>query len=86
MTVKDLIESLGKFDPDLEVLCCTEDDSLLPEGHGIRLLDILDVKALDAERRRGDDQVPSMKFGARWLLDCSARSDSPLLAHSKDRC
>lgn len=62
MKVKDLISTLSQFDADLDVLCTTEDDSLLLKGHGVRLLEILDVKALDAEKRRGDDQVPSMKF------------------------
>jgi hypothetical protein len=67
MKVKDLISDLELLDPELEVLCITEDESLLPPSHGARILEIQSVSATDAEKRRGDDGVPSMKFGHSGL-------------------
>ncbi len=62
MTVKELIEKLGQFDPGLEVICSTEDEELLPGNHGLRLLDIEHLSVVEAEKRRGDDGVPSFKL------------------------
>jgi hypothetical protein len=63
MTVKELILELSKLDPELEVLCYSEDGELLPPGHLFRLLYIESVTVNDAERRRNsDDGIPSLKF------------------------
>ena len=62
MKVKDLIAELEKFDPELDVVCYSEDEALLPPGHLFRLFDIEDVAASEGEWRKGDDGVPSMKF------------------------
>ena len=64
MTVKELVAALQKFDPDLDVYCFTEDDSLLAPNHGFRLLEISDVKSVNAEKCRGDDDVLSLKLGS----------------------
>lgn len=45
------------------MLCYTEESDLSPKGHMFRLLEIGGVGASEAERQRGDDQVPSLKFG-----------------------
>ena len=64
MKVKDLVERLNKFDPELKVLCSTEDSELLAPKHLFRLLDIHDVSVVEAELTRGEaDQVPSLKIG-----------------------
>jgi hypothetical protein len=63
MRVRELQEQLAKFDPDLELLVYTEDDSLLAEGHLFRLLTIDYVDTTEGELVRGDDDVPSMRFG-----------------------
>jgi hypothetical protein len=62
MTVKELISKLSKLDPELEVLCYSEDDELVPPGHLFRLLYIESVTVNDAQRRKGDDGIPSLKF------------------------
>jgi hypothetical protein len=48
MKVHELQEQLGRLNPELDVLCYTEDPSLVAKGHGLRLLDITEVKATRA--------------------------------------
>ncbi|MDF1764058.1 MAG: hypothetical protein P1U57_11665 [Oleibacter sp.] len=43
MKVKDLIEKLKKLDGGLEVLCYSEDESLIGDDNGVKALDIVDV-------------------------------------------
>ena len=63
MNVNQLIAELSKLDPELPVLCCTEDEDLLPRNHSLRLLEIDGVEVWEAERCRGEDQVPGLKLG-----------------------
>lgn len=63
MKVRDLQELLSKLDPQLEVLCYSEDEKLFAEGRGFILFDVLAVSAKEAEHLRLDDQTPFLKFG-----------------------
>lgn len=63
MKVKELLIQLSQLNPELEVICYSEDSELLPSKHGFRLLDIDTIDSIDAERVRGDDQVLSLKIG-----------------------
>jgi hypothetical protein len=63
MKVRELQEKLGKLDPELEVLCYSEDEKLLVEGRGFILFDVLAVNTAEAERLRLDDGTPYLKFG-----------------------
>ena len=63
MKVRELIAKLSKLDQEFDVLCYTEDRDLLANKHGFRLLDIDSVEVSEGERRRGDDQVPTLKLG-----------------------
>jgi hypothetical protein len=63
MKARELIEKLTQLDPERDGLCIIEDDALLPEGRRMRLLEIVDVSEMDAERIRGDDQVAALKLG-----------------------
>ena len=63
MKVKQLIEALRKLDPELDLLCYTEDDDLLRKSHGFRLLEIDGVTVSEVERRRGHDHIPILKLG-----------------------
>jgi hypothetical protein len=63
MKVRELQEKLSKLDPNLEVICYTEDESLLPKNEAFRLLDILEVSTTNAERVRLDDSTPYLKLG-----------------------
>lgn len=63
MKLKDLIEKLNKFDGELDVLCCIDEEDFLPEGHIFRLFEINEISVTEAEKRRGDDQIPTLKFG-----------------------
>ncbi len=63
MTVRELIERLQQFDPGLEVLCYCQDDELRVKGHSFRLLDIESVDVAEGQKVRGDDGVPSVRFG-----------------------
>jgi len=61
-TVADLIVALQRLDPDLEVLCYTEDEGAVPSGREYALLDIADVSVTDSRMVR-DDRVRSLNSG-----------------------
>ncbi len=63
MKVKDLMDKLRRLDPELDVLCFSEDEALLPPNHMFRLLDIEHVSTIDVEKSRGTDGIPSFKIG-----------------------
>lgn len=63
MKVRKLQEELGKLDPDVEVVCYSEDEKLLVEGRGLIVLDILAVNTVKGEQLRLDDGTPYLKFG-----------------------
>ena len=62
MKVRDLQERLGKLDPDLDVVCYSEDEKLVPQGRGLVVLDLLAVSTAEAERLRLEDGTPYLKF------------------------
>ncbi|HAU30822.1 MAG: hypothetical protein XD84_2115 [Desulfotomaculum sp. 46_80] len=62
MKVRELQEHLSKTDPELDVVCYSEDERLLVENRGFILFDILAVSTVDAERLRLDDGTPYLKF------------------------
>ena len=62
MKVKELQEQLRKFDPELDVVCYSEDKSLSAEGRGFVLFDLLDVRTTNAERLRLGDGTPYLRF------------------------
>lgn len=43
MKVKELIEQLEKQDPELEILCFSEDEDILPEGEAFRMFKVESV-------------------------------------------
>ncbi len=63
MKVKELIAELEKLNPEADVLCYTEDEQFIPDGHIFRLLDIETVSTSKARKRRGEDHIPTLKFG-----------------------
>ena len=63
MKVKDFIEELRQFDPDLDVLCYTEDDIVKVDGHEFRLFDFNAIGIVEGEKIRGKDEIPSLKLG-----------------------
>ncbi|MEO8646238.1 hypothetical protein [Pseudomonas sp.] len=68
MKVKELIAELSKQDPELEILCYTEDETILPENHLFRLIDIESISIIKGEKRRGDDGIPSLKIGVEGYI------------------
>jgi len=62
MKVKELLGKLRAFDPDQDVICYCEDEGVVNPGHGFRLFDITNVDIREAEKTRGKDDVPSLKF------------------------
>jgi len=62
MKVRELQEHLSKFDPELDILCYSEDEKVLTEKRGFILFDILAVNASEAERIRLEDGTPYLKF------------------------
>lgn len=63
MKVQQLQEQLSKLDPELEILCYSEDETLLTKDRGLVVLDIVAVNTSEAERLRLDDGAPYLKFG-----------------------
>ncbi len=63
MKVKDLLAKLRGFDAELEVLCCCEDQDILPQKHLFRLFEVDGVDLTDALKTRGADRVPSLELG-----------------------
>ncbi len=63
MKVKDLQEKLANLDPQLEVICYSEDEEFLPTRHSFRIFDIMGVDDFNGEKNRGKDSIPSIKFG-----------------------
>ncbi len=69
MKVIDLIKKLQSFDPNLEVICYTEEEELLPKNHILRLMNIEDIQVTEAQKVRGDDGLPSIKLGQSNLSE-----------------
>lgn len=63
MKVRELQEQLSKLDPELEVVCYSEDEKLLDEGRNFTLFDVEAVSTSEAERTRLDDRTPYLKLG-----------------------
>lgn len=63
MRVRELIGELSKLDPDLMVVCWTEDEELLDKGELFRILDIDSVSTVDGETCRDDNGRVTMKIG-----------------------
>jgi hypothetical protein len=61
--VGELAQELSQFNKDYYIACYTEDQSQLAPGHLFRVLSIESVSTKDAELVRGDDGIPTFKFG-----------------------
>lgn len=64
MKVKELITKLQEVDPEIDVLCYTEDDALLTLERRFMIFEIESTKVGKAERVRDENtQIPSLKIG-----------------------
>ncbi len=63
MRVGELLANLSRLDQSSEVLCYTEDGTLLAEGHVFRLLGIESVEEFEGVRVRGEDLIPTVRLG-----------------------
>lgn len=63
MKVKDLLNELEKMDQNSEVVCYTEDETLLDEGYTFKIFLVESVDVLTGERQKGEDHVPTFKLG-----------------------
>lgn len=64
MKVKELIQRLQELDQDIEVLCYSEDDDVLPQNHGFRIFEIIGIDERKAEKIKGKDGIPSLMFSS----------------------
>ena len=62
MKVRELQAQLSKLDPELDVVCYSEDERLQVEGRGFILFDVLAVSTAKAQRLRLDDGTPYLQF------------------------
>lgn len=63
MKVKDLQERLSKFDPDMNIVCYSDNSDLLSNNRDFILFDISSLEEKEAETTRLDDGKPYLKFG-----------------------
>ena len=63
MKVRKLQQLLSKLDPELHVLCYTEDTNLVAAENQFRLLEIEEVNTTQGELVRLDDGTPYLKLG-----------------------
>jgi len=63
MKVKDLIAKLKTIDPELNILCYSEDESLVSGKNLIRLLEIDSVDVSEGEISRDDNGELCIKIG-----------------------
>jgi hypothetical protein len=63
MKVRELQQHLNKLDPELTILCCTQDTRLLLASSLFKLLDIEDVTTAHGELVRLDDGTSCLKLG-----------------------
>lgn len=65
MKVKELIAHLNKFDPNLEVLCATEDEGLVGANELVRFLDIQKtISVVEGTTGRDDSGSFTFSFGS----------------------
>lgn len=62
MKVKDLIEKLNGLDPELDILVIREDKNIVPKGHSIRVLEMIEIDKTKAVPSRGGDGIVSVRF------------------------
>lgn len=62
MKVKDLMQKLSKLNGELEILCYTEDESLIADGEAVKALDIVDISETKLEVTRNDARKVQLKF------------------------
>jgi hypothetical protein len=60
--VKDLQKILANIDPELDVICYTEDDELVEKSQGFRLMEIENISVHHATRKRDDNHNPILIF------------------------
>ena len=63
MKVKELIAQLSAIDPELNILCYSEDESLVSGKNLIRLLEIDNVDVAEGEISRDDNGELQIKIG-----------------------
>ena len=63
MKVKDLIDKLLTLDPNLDLVCYSEDESLLVEGQNFKIMDIENIECIHAETLRDELRRPTLKIG-----------------------
>ncbi|VXA58152.1 conserved hypothetical protein [Acinetobacter proteolyticus] len=62
MIVKDLIEQLKKFDPELHVLIANEEEAIIGSDQLVKFFDITDIGTFYAETKRNDNGEVEFRF------------------------
>ncbi|MDV6251059.1 hypothetical protein [Vibrio sp. EA2] len=63
MKVKELQEKLASLDPELQLICSSEDEEMLADNELFKLFEVLDVNVVNAERMRDAYRKPTLKIG-----------------------
>jgi hypothetical protein len=62
MKVRELIEKLQKFDPELRVMGFSEDESITPGPTPVPIFEIIAVDTFEADTHRDDDGFVRFHF------------------------
>jgi hypothetical protein len=63
MKVKDLQKMLANLDPELVLVCSTEDEKFLSGNEIFKLFEIDGISASEAEKFRENNREPTLKLG-----------------------
>ena len=69
MKVREALERLSSLDPDLELICYSADEEMATPKHRFRIFEIDDISTIEAERKKGKDQIPSLNFERTAALE-----------------
>lgn len=64
MKVKELIAVLSNQNPELDILCYTEDKQFLQGNNKFRLIEIDNISTIEGEKQRDADGFPTLKLGS----------------------
>ncbi|MEI2556450.1 hypothetical protein [Acinetobacter pittii] len=62
MKVKELIEKLQEFDPELKVLIANEEEEIIGKNKLVQFFDIHNISPFNAETRRNENGEIDFKF------------------------
>ncbi len=67
MKLRKLLDQLSHLDPELDVFCVADDETIVSPEHVFRIMEIDDIQILELEKLHGDDGIATFKIGKSEL-------------------